>query len=698
MSVSDTLIVWLKSLDEARYRELLAARPDALRSWQLRSRLRRRISGTVAPPQPREEETSEDAVPEPYELAGHLLERSSVIEALQRVSTSRLQVLEAVQVLGDGCRRHDLTALMDLPDAESVSRLDEVLDELAMIALIWPDGDRLRIGNETAGLETRIGGPLGAGLPLDGLLAGLPSGAIREIALTLGLNLGGAAHRDQLLALVSRTLRDKDFVRTVAAQAPARTGAILTRLASFGLPGVPGNEFEPIESRAIEWAAVRGLVILDGYRLAMPREVRLALRGAGYRAPFQPAPVRPATTATDPRPGDAANAAMRAVELTETILHACAATPPSALKSGGVGVRDLRRLAKSADCPVAMVRLLLEVAREAELIAWDRNVALPTGEFDTWLAGSTADRLGALLGAWWRLERLPLFEPEAETKPQPCLDPKNTEPYAPRLRAALVRTVAAVPPGRAVLGPDALVEGMLWWSPLTFEDPADAVGYAATVWEEAVLLGVVADGMPSPLAHGLVEGRAASSVGELFADEVTTALFQNDLTVVVTGLPSIAMSESLDRVADREVRGTASIWRFSPASVRRGFDQGLSARILIGELAVLSRSGELPNVLTHLIDDVARRHGEVRVVAAGCCLRVPEPSLAAELLRARGLAELRLREIAADVLVSALDPATTLTLLRQAGYVPAADAQDGTPFVDRSARRAEPTPSVRAAR
>ena len=188
MSVSDTLIVRLKSLDEARYRELLGARPDALRSWQLRSRLRRRVLGTVAPSQEREEATSGDAVPEPYELAGHLLERSSVIEAFQRLSTPRLQVLEAVQVLGDGCRRHDLTALMDLPDADSVSRLDEVLDELATIALIWPDGDRLRIGDEAAGLETRI----------DELLAGLPSGAIREIALTLGLNLGGAAHRDQL--------------------------------------------------------------------------------------------------------------------------------------------------------------------------------------------------------------------------------------------------------------------------------------------------------------------------------------------------------------------------------------------------------------------------------------------------------------------------------------------------------------------
>lgn len=129
-SVSDTLVVWLKSLDEARYRELLAARPDALRSRQLRSRLRRRISGTVAPPRPREEA----AVPEPYELAGYLLERSPVIEALQRLSTPRLQVLEAVQVLGDGCRRHDLTALMDLPDDGSVARARRARDDRSGLA------------------------------------------------------------------------------------------------------------------------------------------------------------------------------------------------------------------------------------------------------------------------------------------------------------------------------------------------------------------------------------------------------------------------------------------------------------------------------------------------------------------------------------------------------------------------------------
>jgi hypothetical protein len=380
---------------------------------------------------------------------------------------------------------------------------------------------------------------------------------------------------------------------------------------------------------------------------------------------------------------------MRAVEQLEAVLHACAATPLTALKAGGVGVRELRRLAKVTGCTAATLRLLLEVAREAGLIAWERGKALPTEEFDGWLADTPVDRLSGLLDAWWRMERLPLSEPPDESGPEPCLDPERIESYAPSLRAAVVQAAVSVPPGRAVVGVEALVDGMLWRLPMTFADPGDAGEYAAAVWEEASLLGVIADGAPSPLARGLADGHVGSSVGELFAGGETTALFQNDLTVVVTGLPSLTMSELFDAVADREARGAASIWRFSPDSVRRGFDGGLSAQTLTGELAALSRSGELPDVLTHLIGDVARRHGEARVIAAGCCLRVPEPSLAVELVRARPLAKLRLREIAPGVLVSALDPAATLKLLRQAGYVPAADMQDGTPFIDRSVRRAK---------
>ncbi|WP_329238824.1 helicase-associated domain-containing protein [Actinoallomurus sp. NBC_01490] len=683
MSEQDTLIVWLKSLAPAEYRALPAARADAVRNWHARARsgLRRRSAAVPADP------AQED-------LAGALLEESSVIDAVVRLTTPQMQVFEAVQVLGDGGRRSELRDLLDVPDADTGKWLDEVLGELAKLALVWPDGDRLRLGTVAAWLETRIGGPLGAGLPLDALLPDLPTDVMRHIALNLGLNLARAERRDPLIALLARTLRDADLVRSVAAEAPAATRKALDRLASFGLPGTPGTASEALDLDVIMWAAARGLVILDAYQLAMPREVRLALRGLDYRAPFEPVPPRLTTTAADARPGEAANAATRAVELTEAILHECAARPLSALKSGGVGSRELNRLAKCTGCLVPTLRLLLEVVGGAGLIAWERGVALPTGEFDAWLSASTPERIGVLLEAWWRMDRLPLFVPEGE-KPEPCLQPEAGVFFASPLRQAVVRTAATVPPGRAVSGPGALVDGVLWRLPMSFEEPEDAGLLTATIWDEAVTLGVIADYGPSPLAAGLASGRAAESVGELFADETTAAVFQNDLTAIVAGLPSLALSELLDGVADREARGTASIWRFSPDSVRRGLDRGLSAETLCSSLVDVSHTGDLPNVLRHLIEDVARRHGEVRVVATGCCLTVSDPALAEELVRVRVLEKLRLRAVAPGVLVSALDPATTLDLLRQAGYVPSAEAQDGTAFVARSTRRTTTRPRGR---
>ncbi|MDN3352189.1 helicase-associated domain-containing protein [Actinomadura sp. DC4] len=682
MTIEESLACWLESLDVGRYRDLLAARADAVLLWHLGDP-RVDVRGFAGPGPA--DEPIQGTDPAPGDLVGPLLAPSSAVAAAERLTTPQIQVLETVQVLGDGCRRADLPLLLDVPDP---SALDRVLGELAGLALVWPEGERLRLGAATASLETRPGGPLGAGLGLEVLLPDLPNRALREIALNLGLNIRGAGHRDTLTGLVSRALADRDLVRSVAARAPARTGGILTRLASFGLPGSPGTDSESITMNDVVWAAEHGLVILDGHLLAMPREVRLALRGEDYRAPFEPAPPAPAVVAADSAPGTAAHAAMRAVELTEAALHACAAAPLTPLKTGGVGVRDLRRLAKATDGEITTLRLVLEIAQEAGLLAWERDAALPTAEFDAWLATSPVDRLATILDAWWRMERLPLLDPGEGAKPEPCLDPDAVEPYAPRLRVAFARTAATVPSGHAATGPDALVDGMLWRLPFDFEDPADAGFFAAALWAEATALGVIADGRPSALLGGLVEGGVGSSVKELFADQLTTALFQNDLTVVVTGLPSLDMGELLDSVADREARGAASTWRFSPDSMRRGLDRGRSAGDLTEELTAMSRTGGLPNTLTRLIEDVARRHGEVRVVASGCCLRVADDALAIELTRARSLTRLALRTIAPGVLVSARGPSETLRLLRQAGYVPAAEAQDGTPYVERSTARA----------
>jgi hypothetical protein len=88
--------------------------------------------------------------------------------------------------------------------------------------------------------------------------------------------------------------------------------------------------------------------------------------------------------------------------------------------------------------------------------------------------------------------------------------------------------------------------------------------------------------------------------------------------------------------------------------------------------------GRVPQPLSYLIGDVARRHGQVLVRPVACCIRSDDTALLAEIARARSLAKLHLTELAATVLASAAPAAETLAALRAAGYVPASENPDGS--------------------
>ena len=89
-------------------------------------------------------------------------------------------------------------------------------------------------------------------------------------------------------------------------------------------------------------------------------------------------------------------------------------------------------------------------------------------------------------------------------------------------------------------------------------------------------------------------------------------LLQADLTVIVPGPLERDLAEQLAAVATVESAGAAMVYRISEASIRRALDTGRTA----GELhALFARHSKtpVPQGLTYLIDDVARRHGQLRV-------------------------------------------------------------------------------------
>ena len=148
-------------------------------------------------------------------------------------------------------------------------------------------------------------------------------------------------------------------------------------------------------------------------------------------------------------------------------------------------------------------------------------------------------------------------------------------------------------------------------------------------------------------------------------------------------------------MARRESRGGATTWRFTADTVRAALDAGADGPGLLAELTAVATHG-VPQALSVLIGDVARRHGRLRVAAAGCVVRTEDAALAAEVAASRMLKSLQLRLVAPGVLVSPMPVPVALEALRTAGYVPAHEDDKGLPVIERRAPRARAAAPVQA--
>ncbi|WP_234345739.1 helicase-associated domain-containing protein, partial [Streptomyces sp. NRRL F-5755] len=190
--------------------------------------------------------------------------------------------------------------------------------------------------------------------------------------------------------------------------------------------------------------------------------------------------------------------------------------------------------------------------------------------------------------------------------------------------------------------------------------------------------------------------QAAALLAPLLPEPLDHVLLQADLTAVAPGPLERPLADALGVLADVESKGGATVYRFTPASVRRALDAGRSAAELQTFLATHSRT-PVPQPLAYLIDDVARRHGRLRVGAASAYVRCDDDALLTEILADRRAVALRLRRLAPTVLASAAPPDQLLEVLRAMGYAPAAESAEGDvliarPDAYRTPPRTAPTP------
>ena len=157
---------------------------------------------------------------------------------------------------------------------------------------------------------------------------------------------------------------------------------------------------------------------------------------------------------------------------------------------------------------------------------------------------------------------------------------------------------------------------------------------------------------------------------------VKHVLLQADLTAIAPGPLEGALAQFMRLVADVESRGGATVYRFTPDSVRRCLDAGWSVDQALAALTDASHT-PVPQPLEYLVRDVARRHGQARVGSVACYLRCDDEATLGAMLADRSLSALQLRRIAPTVIVSPVPASTTLEILRDGGYAPAAESADG---------------------
>ncbi len=631
---------WLADLPDERLIRLLELRPD----------LTQPPPGSVAA------------------LAARAQSRQSVKAATDDLDFLQLAVLDALLVLHADTTAVPVTKLLELVDGRAAEdTVIAAVDDLRERALAWGD------------TSVRVAAEAAAGLPW------FPGQAIVEDTEPADIADRLAALDEAQSELLQKLLEGSPMGRT-------RDAA----------PGTPPD-------RPVQRLLAAGLLRqVDADTVILPRLVGQLLRGelAGPVELAEPNPVVSTTTKADVD-AVAAGAAIDLLREVELILETLSTTPVPELRSGGLGVRDVKRLTKITGIDESRLGLILEVSSAAGLIAAGMPEPdphdgagpywAPTVAADRFVESPTASKWHLLASTWLGLPGRPSLVGHRgpDGKPYAALSDSLFSTAAPLDRRLLLDVVASLKPGEGV-DATAAARAMIWrrprWAVRLQPGPVD------DLLTEAHAVGLVGRGAITTPTRALLAGDPPDDVikamDKVLPTPIDHFLLQADLTVIVPGPLERELAEQLAAVASVESAGAAMVYRISEASIRRALDTGRTAADLHTLFTRHSKT-PVPQGLTYLIDDVARRHGQLRVGMAASFVRCEDPALLAQAVGAPATEPLEMRLLAPTVAVSQAPISEVLAALREAGFAPAAEDSTGT-IVDIRARGARvPTPPGR---
>ena len=579
------------------------------------------------------ESRSDLTSPVPPDIASLAVRASSIpslVRAVDSLNRWQLQVLEAAAVLAEPFTEKEL---LTHTDKSAKFALSALVDR----ALIYLGHDGYRLPNN-----------------------------VREILGNEIAALGPAAQKK---------LKLKDL-----ADAPTASKKVLDAMV-WGPPrGAVADVKKP--NPGLKWLLDEGFVSpVNQQTVVLHREVALYLRGNKvHRELLIQEPL------LEGRVVDEKNLQLAAISNVTTflrwieeVLNFWGQDAPSALKAGGVGVRDLRDLSTHLGVDVECASFVIEVAYISGLVTIDPDDRiLPTNQFDIWLSQSASTKWENLVSAWLITSRLSGL---------------GTAPMGPELdrsNAAIIRrNILALLEENESLSPtfDSLLAALRWRLPYrrTGGIPSE---YLTWTLREAEWLGLTGQGALSHYARLILAGDDLDALDAELPATVDHILIQSDNTAIAPGPLEHELSQELDLIADIESRGAATVFRFSEASLRRGLDHGRTGEEILAFLKSTSKT-PVPQPLEYLIGDISKKHGKLRVGNAASFIRCEDSSLITQIIKDKRVDALGLRRIAPEVLICTHDAHDAINILRAAGYLPAAEDSQGLLLTGRRISRAQ---------
>jgi len=645
------------------------ARPASLTEW-LRARTDTQLGELLR----RRPDLALPAPPDLATLAARLGIRTSVQRAVDGLDAFVLFILEALVLSGPESTIEAVAGLARVP----LEYTEPAVDELIAAGLVWGEADCLDVAPTVVEAVGRY--PTGLGRPAATLFAQVPDVVLAPVLRSLGLPPSGQPRGGRAVAAL---LADPYRVHALLAEVEPAERDVLDRLAAGPPLGALRDAFATTGSTPAHALVTRGLLVpVDAQSVELPREVGLALR---EHAPAPVALTAPEVTLNSREPAEldraGTTAVLETIRLVDALAQSWSAQPPAQLRSGGLGVRELRRTGRDLGVDEPTVGLIAEVAAAAGLLNATHGVEpvyLPTPEYDLWQRQDTAPRWTQLALAWLGMTRQPSLINQRGDRDRviSALSPDAERGTIPALRQQLLDALAALPPGSAPADRAELLAAIAWHAPRRANGQR---ALAESILAEADLLGLTAAGGLTGYTRTLLAGTRAVAE-QVLASALPVAvdyfLVQPDLTIVVPGPPTAELAAELSVTADLESTGGAAVYRVTEASLRRALDSGRSASDVATLMAQRSRT-PVPQSLSYLIDDLARRHGILRSGAATAYLRCDDEALLARVLSDRNVSALGLRQIAPTVVITTTPVQRVLEVLREAGYAPAAEAADG---------------------